>query len=116
MVKLHVLSFRMSELFSLLTTVQELPRVLPGIRAKPKPKEEEYSRRASVLLRDPGSRLWPVFYHDRSGIKVLTSGWEAFARANSVQPGDECSFELEDKREWIYKVGIVRKEDSQVLS
>ncbi|KAH7848858.1 hypothetical protein Vadar_009287 [Vaccinium darrowii] len=81
---------------------EELPRVLPGIRAKA--AKQEYSRRAAVLLRDLGSRLSPVFYHDRSGIKVLTSGWEAFARANSVQPRDECSFELEDKR------------DSQVLS
>ncbi|XP_058189177.1 uncharacterized protein LOC131306764 isoform X2 [Rhododendron vialii] len=93
----------------------ELPRRLPKV--KPKGQGDSGSRRAVVLLRDPESRLWPVVYHEKSQIKALTSGWEAFVKENSIQPGDECAFEVENEcegtskneREVIFKVGIVRK-------
>ncbi|KAF7151989.1 hypothetical protein RHSIM_Rhsim01G0114700 [Rhododendron simsii] len=93
----------------------ELPRRLPKV--KPKGQGDSGSRRAVVLLRDPESRLWPVVYHEKSQIKALTSGWEVFVKENSIRPGDECAFEVENEREGtsknerevIFKVGIVRK-------
>ncbi|PSR89497.1 B3 domain-containing protein [Actinidia chinensis var. chinensis] len=62
-----------------------------------------------VILRDPVSRLWPVIYQEKYGLKVLTGGWEAFVKANSIRPGDECIFKVENEFECIYRVGIVRK-------
>lgn len=68
------------------------------------------TQRKVVVLRDPDMRKWPVLYHERSGLKVLTGGWEAFSRANNIQPGDECIFGVESYSESIYGVSIVRKQ------
>ncbi|KAG2678650.1 hypothetical protein I3760_11G012000 [Carya illinoinensis] len=65
--------------------------------------------RRVVFLRDPAMRLWPVLYHERSGFTILTSGWEAFSKANGIQPGDECVFGIERASEGIYGVRITRK-------
>ncbi|KAI8016840.1 hypothetical protein LOK49_LG04G02931 [Camellia lanceoleosa] len=51
----------------------------------------------------------PSIYHEKQGIKVLASGWEAFCKANRIQVGDECAFEIEDVSECIYKVNVDRK-------
>ncbi|KDO69352.1 hypothetical protein CISIN_1g048609mg [Citrus sinensis] len=67
------------------------------------------TQRKVVVLRDPDMRMWPVLYHERSGFKVLTSGWEAFSKANNIQPGDGCIFGVESYSESIYGVSIVRK-------
>lgn len=56
-------------------------------------------------------RLWPLLFHEKPGLKVLTSGWEDFARANNIHPGDEYVFMLEDEVEGIYAVRIVQKEE-----
>ncbi|GFS39839.1 hypothetical protein Acr_00g0065200 [Actinidia rufa] len=66
-------------------------------------------RKIVAILRDPVSRLWPVIYQEKYGLKVLTGGWEAFVKANSIRPGDECVFKVENEFECIYRVGIVRK-------
>ncbi|CAL5407170.1 unnamed protein product [Camellia sinensis] len=84
----------------------ELPSCLPSVSFRGRPIME---RKVLVRLRDPVSRLWPVIYHEKQGIKVLGSGWEAFCKANRIQVGDECAFEIEDVFECIYKVSVDRK-------
>lgn len=84
----------------------ELPSCLPSVSFRGRPIME---RKVLVRLRDPVSRLWPVIYHEKQGIKVLVSGWEAFCKANRIQVGDECAFEIEDVSECIYKVSVDRK-------
>ncbi|GMP34036.1 hypothetical protein CsSME_00007085 [Camellia sinensis var. sinensis] len=84
----------------------ELPNCLPSVSFRGRPIME---RKVLVRLRDPVSRLWPVIYHEKQGIKVLASGWEAFCKANRIQVGDECAFEIEDVSECIYKVSVDRK-------
>ncbi|CAL5376074.1 unnamed protein product [Camellia sinensis] len=84
----------------------ELPSCLPSVSFRGQPIME---RKVLVRLRDPISRLWPVIYHEKQGIKVLASGWEAFCKANRIQVGDECFFEIEDVSECIYEVSVDRK-------
>ncbi|CAK9143485.1 unnamed protein product [Ilex paraguariensis] len=84
--------------------VVELPSQLPSISFRRMKHESRV-----VFLRDPDRRLWPVLYCQKYGLKILTSGWKAFSKANNIQPGDECVFVLESKPECIYKVDIVRK-------
>ncbi|KAI8018215.1 B3 domain-containing protein Os01g0905400 [Camellia lanceoleosa] len=84
----------------------ELPSCLPSVSFRGRPIME---RKVLVRLRDPLSRLWPVIYHEKQGIKVLASGWEAFCKANRIQVGDECFFEIEDVSECIYEVSVDRK-------
>ncbi|XP_028072774.1 purple acid phosphatase 2-like [Camellia sinensis] len=84
----------------------ELPSCLPSVSFRGRPIME---RKVLVCLQDPVSRLWPVIYHEKQGIKVLASGWEAFCKANRIQVGDECAFEIEDVSECIYKVNVDRK-------
>ncbi|XP_010250880.1 PREDICTED: uncharacterized protein LOC104592989 isoform X1 [Nelumbo nucifera] len=72
------------------------------------------SERKIILLRDSAMRLWPVLYHERSGFKVLTSGWEAFAQANNVQQGDICVFGFENKSEDLFQVRIAKKSGIQI--
>lgn len=62
-----------------------------------------------MFLRDPAMRLWPVLYHETYGFKILSSGWEAFSKANNVQPGDECVFLLVSEPESLYGVRIARR-------
>ncbi|KAB1217296.1 hypothetical protein CJ030_MR4G021025 [Morella rubra] len=82
----------------------ELPRCLPS-------SCRGLSRigRKVVFLQDPAMRLWPVLYHETSGFKILSSGWEAFSKANNVQPGDECVFLLVSEPESLYGVRIARR-------
>uniref|UniRef100_A0A5B6YGL8 TF-B3 domain-containing protein n=1 Tax=Davidia involucrata TaxID=16924 RepID=A0A5B6YGL8_DAVIN len=86
-------------------TFLELPTCLPSISFKGRTRME----RKVVLLRDPVKRLWPVLYHQKYGLKILTSGWEAFSKANNIQPGDQCVFGVENEPECIYRVSFVRK-------
>ncbi|XP_043706938.1 B3 domain-containing protein Os01g0905400-like isoform X12 [Telopea speciosissima] len=65
--------------------------------------------RKLVLLRDPAMKVWAVLYHERPGFRVLTSGWEAFAKANNIQPGDTCIFGVESRSEGLFRVNIVRR-------
>ncbi|XP_043723456.1 B3 domain-containing protein Os02g0598200-like isoform X2 [Telopea speciosissima] len=81
----------------------ELPTV--SVSRDVKSKKE----RKIVLLRDPARRVWPVLYQERSGFRGLTSGWEAFAKANNIQPGDVCMFGVESQSEGLLRVTIVRK-------
>ncbi|KAL5550027.1 hypothetical protein UlMin_000203 [Ulmus minor] len=62
-----------------------------------------------VLLRDEARRLWPVVYHERSSMKVLSSSWEVLCRENGIQPGDQCCFTVEDKSKGILSVRVVGK-------
>ncbi|GAB4860525.1 hypothetical protein Ancab_035685 [Ancistrocladus abbreviatus] len=84
----------------------ELPRGLPSCPGRGRPSS---ASEKVVLLRDPVMRLWPVLYHEKHGFKVLTSGWEAFRKANNIQPGDECSFVAENEVDGIYAVQIIHK-------
>ncbi|CAL5374219.1 unnamed protein product [Camellia sinensis] len=85
---------------------KQLPSCLPSVSFRGQPIME---RKVLVRPRDPVSRLWPVIYHEKQGIKVLASGWEAFCKANRIQVGDECTFEIEDVSECIYEVSVDRK-------
>ncbi|CAJ1975009.1 unnamed protein product [Sphenostylis stenocarpa] len=69
----------------------KLPKCLPGFR---KLKVGQH-RNMVVFLRDPVRRLWPVFYHEKTHLRLLTHGWLDFSRANNIQPRDECIFEAE---------------------
>ncbi|XP_057459987.1 B3 domain-containing protein Os01g0905400-like [Actinidia eriantha] len=84
----------------------ELPACLASVSFKGGLRMQ---RKVVVILRDPVSRLWPVIYQEKYGLKVLTSGWAAFVKANSIRPGDECVFKVENGFECIYRVDIVRK-------
>lgn len=61
-----------------------------------------------VLLQDPLRRVWPVLYHHKFCIKVLANGWKAFRDANNIQPGDECTFVVENMEESRFSVEILR--------
>lgn len=81
----------------------ELPSCLPSGTYKAK------VNRKVVLLQDPDMRRWPVLYHERRNLTLLTNGWEAFRNANSIQPGDECVFEIANEPEGIYVVRVIRR-------
>lgn len=85
--------------------IQELPRRFPypGTHRG----RGQWDRKV-VVLRDPEMRLWPVLYHESGGLKFFASGWEAFGKANNIQAGYECAFEVESETEGIYRVGIAR--------
>ncbi|XP_057970407.1 uncharacterized protein LOC131159478 isoform X4 [Malania oleifera] len=86
------------------------PSHLELMTCLPSPSKMKMGR-SVVLLRDPGMRLWPVLYHKRPGLTVLNSGWEGFSRANRIQAGDKCVFDIESEDpEFIYRVSIVRKQ------
>ncbi|ONI08047.1 hypothetical protein PRUPE_5G155300 [Prunus persica] len=85
---------------------QELPMGLPirmTYRGRPK------TDRRVVYLRDPLMRLWPVLYIERNYFKTLASGWEAFSKANNIQPGDGCVIGIENGVERICPIQIIRK-------
>ncbi|BFG32371.1 hypothetical protein CerSpe_186450 [Prunus speciosa] len=85
---------------------QELPMRLPirmTYRGRPK------TDRRVVYLRDPVMRLWPVLYIQRNYFQTLASGWEAFSKANNIQPGDECVIGVENEVEGICPVQIISK-------
>ncbi|XP_057729763.1 B3 domain-containing protein Os01g0905400-like [Arachis stenosperma] len=71
------------------------------------------NNRMVVILRDPQRRLWPVLYHDLHDKKMhgtkafyLIKGWSQFYRANNIQPGDLCTFELKEEAKHIFNVDI----------
>ncbi|KAL5226361.1 hypothetical protein ABZP36_014626 [Zizania latifolia] len=49
--------------------------------------------RTSVVLRDPGGKVWSVLYIPNTRDR-LSRGWCAFARGNCLEEGDYCAFEL----------------------
>ncbi|MED6111167.1 hypothetical protein PIB30_049923 [Stylosanthes scabra] len=78
--------------------------------------------RMVVILQDPQRRLWPVLYHDHESYDLmdddpdrysaiafhaLAKGWSQFRRANNIQPGDVCTFELKEEPKHIFNVDIV---------
>ncbi|XP_074330563.1 uncharacterized protein LOC141667832 [Apium graveolens] len=67
------------------------------------------SEKKVVLLRGPDGRVWPVLYHNKHGIKVLTSGWRNFFISCMLQIGDECAFILEDEAEAKFRIHVNRK-------
>ncbi|KAL5547263.1 hypothetical protein UlMin_006950 [Ulmus minor] len=62
-----------------------------------------------LLIQDEAQKLWPVVYHERSSLKVLSSGWEVYCSANSIRPGDQCRFTIKDKYQGIVSVRVVGK-------
>nr|XP_009616988.1 uncharacterized protein LOC104109401 isoform X9 [Nicotiana tomentosiformis] len=57
-----------------------------------------------IFLRGPDKKIWPILYHRRSGVDVLTNGWKFFAAAYGLNRGDDCLFELENQLECIFAV------------
>lgn len=86
--------------------MQELPADLPSSFFKGTSSRD----RKVVLLKDPSKRMWPVLYHERSGLRSLTSGWDGFRKANGIQQGDECVFQLKfmSSSQSLYEVSIAR--------
>lgn len=86
-------------------TYLDLPRGLPlfVVRGRPRQKEQV------VILQDPSMRLWPVFYHEKIGLSVLTDGWQAFRKANEIQSGDTCCFAPRNESDGVYSVRIIRQ-------
>ncbi|KAF8005863.1 hypothetical protein BT93_K0215 [Corymbia citriodora subsp. variegata] len=84
----------------------ELPADLPSSFFKGTSSRDQ----KVVFLKDPSKRTWPVLYHERSGVRALTSGWDGFRKANGIQQGDDCVFQLEDSSssQSPYKVSITR--------
>ncbi|KAH7549771.1 hypothetical protein JRO89_XS13G0079700 [Xanthoceras sorbifolium] len=87
----------------------ELPSCLPLVKF---PTRNRSMDRKVVHLRDPYMRVWPVLYHERPGFNLLSSGWEAFSKANNIETGDECIFGVENNSESICEVNIVRSKTS----
>ncbi|XAR67934.1 hypothetical protein NMG60_11002876 [Bertholletia excelsa] len=83
-----------------------LPICLPSLPIRGRSVTE---KQVLVLLRDPLSRLWPVLYHEKLELKVLTGGWSLFKKANRIQQGDECVFTYEHESDCTYRVAILRK-------
>ncbi|XP_055827828.1 B3 domain-containing protein Os02g0598200-like isoform X2 [Solanum dulcamara] len=57
-----------------------------------------------IFLRGLDKRIWPVFYHSRSGVNVLTCGWEKVAAAYGINAEDDCLFQLADKQKHIFDI------------
>ncbi|KAL0911196.1 hypothetical protein M5K25_019318 [Dendrobium thyrsiflorum] len=58
-------------------------------------KEYDASKLSKTTLRDPSGRSWSVdIKHRVDGRAVLGHGWFDFCRANNLQVGDICIFEL----------------------
>ncbi|KAL1827129.1 hypothetical protein ACET3Z_005541 [Daucus carota] len=62
-----------------------------------------------VNLKGGDKRVWPVLYHQKLGIKALTSGWKNFFMSNRLQIGDECTFILENESETTFRIDVKRK-------
>ena len=61
-----------------------------------------------VNLKGGDKRVWPVLYHQKLGIKALTSGWKNFFLSNKLRIGDECTFILENESETIFRIDVKR--------
>lgn len=53
-------------------------------------------------------RLWPVLYHESLKFVGFTDGWEDFSKANNLQKGDICQFEIQKAPETTLNVQIFR--------
>ena len=56
-------------------------------------------------------RLWPVklyIYEGKYSSFVVSAGWSAFARENTLRAGDVCEFELIMRDDVVFKVHIFR--------
>ncbi|KAI3907044.1 hypothetical protein MKW92_024476, partial [Papaver armeniacum] len=62
-----------------------------------------------VVLRDSAMRKWPVVYQERSGFRVLASGWKALAEANNLQKGYICLMSVENASKGLLQLEIKRK-------
>ncbi|KAL1829350.1 hypothetical protein ACET3Z_007762 [Daucus carota] len=62
-----------------------------------------------VNLQGPNQKVWPVLYHNKLGIKALTSGWENFCMSNGLRIGDECAFKLVDEEKTIFRIDVKTK-------
>ncbi|XP_055826821.1 B3 domain-containing protein Os01g0905400-like [Solanum dulcamara] len=60
--------------------------------------------RIIIYLRGPDKRIWPTFYHCRSGFNVLTCGWKQVTAVYGLNPGDECLFQLVNQPRRIFDV------------
>lgn len=73
-------------------------------------------KRGIVTLQVLDGREWSITYVIRiNGRKPkfeLSNGWKAFARANNLNLGDVCIFELIHKTEIAFRVSIFRDSDS----
>ncbi|XP_056683815.1 uncharacterized protein [Spinacia oleracea] len=69
----------------------ELPGELPMMW-----RQRLYVKQKLVILKDPSGRDWPVLYHKRNNINVLTDGWKEFQYANNILPQNECVFLADD--------------------
>lgn len=62
-----------------------------------------------INLEGPNKLVWPVLYHNKLGIKALSSGWENFFMSNRLRIGDECAFILENVENTIFRIDVTRK-------
>ncbi|KAH9625664.1 hypothetical protein KSS87_000057 [Heliosperma pusillum] len=82
----------------------ELPECLPIKVSRHGSKMDQ----KLILLRDSAGKRWPVLYQERKGVKILANGWKEFRKHNSILPGDQCTFILENIEDCIFKVDILR--------
>ncbi|KAL9228412.1 hypothetical protein vseg_003998 [Gypsophila vaccaria] len=61
-----------------------------------------------VMLRDPAGKHWPVIYQERKGKRVLANGWKEFRKYYNIEPGNKCTFVLENIEVCIFNVEVLR--------
>ncbi|KAI4299743.1 hypothetical protein L6164_033172 [Bauhinia variegata] len=73
-------------------------------------------KRGIVTLQVLDGREWSITFviriNGRRPKFELSNGWKAFARANNLNLGDVCVFELINKTEIAFRVSIFRDSDS----
>lgn len=57
-----------------------------------------------MILRTSRSVSWEINIINNRGIIVMSAGWIAFVRENSINVGDICKFELIDRLEMMVHV------------
>ncbi|XP_055828252.1 B3 domain-containing protein Os02g0598200-like isoform X2 [Solanum dulcamara] len=57
-----------------------------------------------IYLRGPDKRIWPTFYHSRSGVDALTCGWKQVSAACGLNAEDGCLFQLVDPQKRLFDV------------
>ncbi|KAF5188763.1 B3 domain-containing protein [Thalictrum thalictroides] len=94
-----------SSVFAVTRSFLEFPNDRPAIVGFGRKRMD----RKIIIVCDPFRRLWTVLYLQSFGIKVLGKGWATVAKANNIQEGDQCIFEVENGTEGIFGLRIVRK-------
>lgn len=79
----------------------ELPEPLPI-------KGRRSSNKKLIYLRNPSGKDWPVLCHIRYGLQILSSGWNAFTKANNIRPGDVCAFVVDDIDKGIFHIEVLK--------